>query len=160
MSFGTVHQLAIGNHAGDHLVLRGTMDMSVIAVKQGDSIVLDMSPEQVKRYAECKLVISISNESVEGEVEFELIDQEKLIKLETVEPREELTPTILARKKVFRYTFRTLGVYFLQLQYKEAEESPALFTRILKSLTSYRKRGSEWKFTKPFMIEVELPNLS
>ena len=40
-----MHQLAIGNHAGDHLVLRDTMDMSVLAAKQGDSIVLDMSPE-------------------------------------------------------------------------------------------------------------------
>jgi hypothetical protein len=119
-----------------------------------------MSPDQVKRYAECKLVVSISNESVEGDVELELIDQSKLITLETLEPREELTPTILARKKVFRYRFHNLGVYFLQLQYKEPEESPALFARILKTLTSYRKRGTEWKFTKPFMIEVELPNLS
>jgi hypothetical protein len=136
------------------------MDMSMLAAKQGDSIILDMSPDQVKRYAECKLVVSISNESVEGDVELELIDQSKLITLETLEPREELTPTILARKKVFRYMFRTLGVYFLQLQYKEPEESPALFARILKTLTSYRKRGTEWKFTKPFMIEVELPNLS
>jgi hypothetical protein len=26
-------------------------------------------------------------------------------------------------------------------------------------LISYRKGGSDWKYTKPFMIEVEVPNL-
>ena len=50
------------------------MDMRLLTAKQGDSVLLDMSPDQVKRYAECKLVVSIINESLEGDLELELID--------------------------------------------------------------------------------------
>ena len=87
--------------------------MSIPEAKEGDSIVLDMSPDQVRRYLECKLIVSTTNEQIQNDTEVELIDQSKIIVLETIEPREELTPTILAKKKVFRYMFRTSGVFLV-----------------------------------------------
>jgi hypothetical protein len=131
-------------------VLSSTQEQAVHGAKEGDSIFLDLTPEQVRRYAECKLVISV----VDSDAELEMIESDKVRVVETVEGCEEVTPTIRARKIVFRYMLRNIGTFLVQLQFKQAEEQPALFTRLLKSLTSSRKPTTDWKFTKPFLIEI------
>ena len=80
--------------------------MTLIGAREGDSLALDLTPEQVKRYDQCRLLISVTNEAISGDADLELLEQSKLINLETIEPREELTPTILAKRKCFRYMFR------------------------------------------------------